>query len=61
MRKPEYPKEIRVGHRLAKIYKTPTHGCDSFTVVWFEGTVRKPAEEAWKGSPKILFNPSATC
>ena len=41
MRKPEFPKEIRVGHSLAKIYKTPTHGCDSFTVVWFEGTVRK--------------------
>jgi hypothetical protein len=41
MRKPEFPKEIRVGHSLAKIYKTPSHGCDSFTVVWFEGAVRK--------------------
>ena len=41
MRKPEFPKEIRVGHSVAKIYKTPSHDCDSFTVVWFEGAVRK--------------------
>ena len=41
MRKPEFPKEIRVGHSLAKICKASPHGCDSFTVDWFEGTVRR--------------------
>lgn len=41
MKKPEFPKVIRVGQTKATIYKTPSHGCDSFTVVWYEGAVRK--------------------
>ena len=41
MSKPGYPKTIKVGQTKATIYKTPSHGCDSFTVVWYEGTVRK--------------------
>jgi integrase len=41
MKKAAFPKVIQVGHTMAKIYKTPSHGCDSFTVVWFEGEVRK--------------------
>jgi len=41
VKKPEFPKTIRVGQTRATIYKTPTHGCVSFTVVWYEGAVRK--------------------
>src|SRR3974390_2764644 len=40
-RKPEFPLVIRVGQTRATIYKTPTNGCDSYTVVWYEGAVRK--------------------
>ena len=41
MRRPEYPKSIKVGQTKATIYKTPSHGCDSYTVVWYEGAARK--------------------
>src|SRR5262249_5115813 len=41
MKKPEYPKVIRVGQTKATIYETPSNGCDSYTVVWYEGAVRK--------------------
>jgi hypothetical protein len=41
MQKVEFPKVVRVGQTKATIYKTPSHGCDSFTIVWFEGAVRK--------------------
>jgi integrase len=40
-KKAEFPKVIRVGQTRATIYKTPTNGCDSYTVVWYEGPVRK--------------------
>lgn len=41
MKKAAFPKVVRIGHSVAKIYRTPSHGCDSFTVVWFEGEFRK--------------------
>ncbi len=41
MKKPEFPKEIRVGQTRATIYKTPTRGCLAYTAVWYEGAVRK--------------------
>lgn len=41
MRKAEFPKVVKVGQTRATIYRTPSHGCDSFTVVWYEGAVRK--------------------
>ena len=41
MKKTKFPKEIRVGQTRATIYKTPTRGCLSYTVVWYEGAVRK--------------------
>jgi len=41
MKKAQFPVVVRVGQTKATIYKTPSHGCDSFTVVWFEGAVRK--------------------
>ncbi len=36
-----FPKVIREGQTRAKIYKTPYRGSDGFTVVWYEGDVRK--------------------
>jgi hypothetical protein len=41
LKKIAFPKTVRVGQTKATIYKTPSHGCNSFTVVWFEGAVRK--------------------
>lgn len=41
MRKADFPKVVKVGQTRATIYRTPSHGCDSFTVVWYEGAVRK--------------------
>jgi integrase len=41
VKKAAFPKVVRIGHSVAKIYRTPSHGCDSFTVVWFEGEFRK--------------------
>ena len=41
MKKAAFPKVVQVGHSMAKIYRTPSHGSDSFTVVWFEGDFRK--------------------
>ncbi len=40
-KKAEFPLVIRVGQTRATIYKTPTNGCDSYTVAWYEGAVRK--------------------
>ena len=40
MKKTEFPKVVRVGQTKATIYKTPSHGCDSYTVVWYVGAVR---------------------
>jgi integrase len=41
MKKLEFPKIVRVGQTKATIYRTPSHGSESFTVVWFEGAIRK--------------------
>ncbi len=41
MKKADFPKVIRIGQTRATIYKTPSHGCDAFTVAWYEGAVRK--------------------
>ena len=41
MKKAEFPKVVRIGQTKATIYKTSSHGCDSFTVVWFEGAIAK--------------------
>ena len=40
MRKAAYPKVIKIGQTRATIYRTPSHICYSFTVVWHEGAVR---------------------
>jgi integrase len=41
VKKPPFPKVIRQGHTRATIYKTPYRGSDGYTVVWYEGEVRK--------------------
>ena len=41
MKSAQFPQVVRVGQTKATIYKTPSHGCDSFTVAWYEGHVRK--------------------
>ena len=41
MKKPEFPKVLKLEQTKTTFYKTPSHGCTSFTVVWYEGAVRK--------------------
>ncbi|HEY9175971.1 MAG TPA: hypothetical protein VI136_27130 [Verrucomicrobiae bacterium] len=53
MKKAEFPKVIRVGQTRATIYKTPSHGCDSYTVIWYEGAVRKRKTFADPGLAEI--------
>jgi integrase len=55
-KKPEFPKIIRVGQTKATIYKTPTNGCDSYTVVWYEGAVRNRKSFADAGLAEIHAN-----
>src|SRR5579883_3257911 len=55
-KKAEFPKVIRVGQTKATIYKTPTNGCDSFTVVWYEGAVRKRKAFADLGLAEVHAN-----
>jgi hypothetical protein len=55
-KKIEFPKVIRVGQTRATIYKTPTNGCDSYTVAWYEGAVRKRKAFADLGLAEIHAN-----
>ena len=55
-RKAEFPKVIRVGQAKATIYKTPTNDCDSYTVVWYEGPVRKRKAFADAGLAEVHAN-----
>jgi integrase len=41
MKKAQFPKTIRVGHSKAVIYKYDNRQSTSYTVVWYEGEVRK--------------------
>ena len=41
MSKPKFPIAVKRGHVTVKIYKTPTRGCNSFTVVHHLGDVRQ--------------------
>jgi hypothetical protein len=41
MSKPKFPMVIKRGHAVAKIYKTPSRGCDLFTVVHHLGDKRQ--------------------
>ena len=54
--KVEFPKVIRVGQTKATIYLTPTNGCDSYTVVWYEGPVRRRKTFADAGLAEIHAN-----
>ncbi len=41
MSKPKFPMVVRRGHTTVKIYKTPSNGCDQFTVVHYLGEKRQ--------------------
>ena len=41
MSKPKFPISVKRGHITVKIYKTPTRGCKSFTVVHYLGDQRQ--------------------
>src|SRR5579872_5548336 len=55
-KKAEFPKVIRVGQTKATIYKTPTNGCVAYTVVWYEGPVRKRKAFADAGLAEVHAN-----
>ena len=56
MKKGDFPRVIRVGQTKATIYKTPSHDCCSFTVVWYEGAVRKRKSFADLGLAEVHAN-----
>ena len=41
MKKTEFPVEVKRGSVTIKIYHTPSHGCDSFTLSYYQDGVRK--------------------
>jgi hypothetical protein len=41
MKKPEFPNTIKEGHSKAIIYRYANRDSISYTVVWYEGEVRK--------------------
>ena len=41
VKKAEFPMVIRVGQTRATFYTTPLHRCDSHSVTWYVGAVRK--------------------
>lgn len=61
MRMAEFPKVVKVGQTRATIYKTPSHGCDSFTVVWYEGAVRKRKAFAVLVDAEVHANSKVEC
>ena len=40
MSKPQFPKTVKVGHTVVKIYHSLSRGCDSYTVVHYLGNKR---------------------
>ncbi len=58
MRRVRFPKRIKRGSCVVTIYKTPTNGYDSFTVVHYDakGTRcrRSFADYTWIGSERFL-------
>ena len=43
MKKITFPFEVKRGSVSVKIYHTPSHGCDSFTLTyWQDGTRKRP-------------------
>src|ERR1700730_10378201 len=41
MTKPKFPAIVKRGHTLVKIYRTPSNGCEQFTVVYYIGAKRQ--------------------
>src|SRR5687767_12707177 len=47
-----WPKVVERGHSTAKIYRTPSNGCDQFTVVHYLGSKR--VRKTFSDYPKAL-------
>jgi hypothetical protein len=37
----EFPQKVKRGSVIVKIYRTPSHGCDSYTLSYYQDGVRK--------------------
>jgi integrase len=60
----DFPATYRVGQNKATVYYTPTKGCDSFTVTWYEGALRKrkyfpDPNDAWNHAVSMVDSLSA--
>jgi hypothetical protein len=43
MSKPKFPVMVNRGHTVVKIYRTPSRGCEAFTVSYHLGAKRQRA------------------
>ena len=41
MSKPKFPVTVKRGHTVVKIYRTPSRGCEAFTVSYYLGEKRQ--------------------
>lgn len=52
-----FPKTIKKGSVTVKVYRTPSHGCESFTLSYYQDGVRKrPAFPTWKAARKAAVS-----
>ncbi len=60
MKNIEFPQKVKRGSVIVKIYRTLSHGCDSFTLSYYQDGVRKrptfPTYEQAKGEAEIIAN-----
>ena len=56
----DFPQKIKKGSVVIKIYRTPSHGCDSYTLSYYQDGVRKrpsfPTYEQAKAEAEIIAN-----
>ena len=60
MKKIEFPQKVKRGSVVVKIYRTPSHGCDSYTLSYYQDGVRKrptfPDYELAKAEAEMVAN-----
>ena len=60
MKKITFPLLVKRGSVSVKIYRTPTNGCESFTLAYYQDGVRKrptfPTIEAAKDEADVIVN-----
>ena len=60
MKKIEFPQKVKRGSVVVKIYRTPSHGCDSYTLSYYQDGVRKrptfPEYELAKAEAEMVAN-----